>query len=261
MRWLSTDRPGALALDDRGLAYGDGLFETLRVADGRIRFLGQHLDRLAAGCDALGMTGVSRSRVQRELTAFAAWHAGADWIKLVVTRGSGARGYAPPRHTVPTAILSAGVLADLPTRWHVVISDTTLPDAGALAGVKHLNRLPQVLARMNLPQNAQEALMCNAAGDLVCGIMSNVFVVVGQQVITPDVSRAGVAGVMRRFVCDTTQVITTRVSRGALQRASEVFVTNALRGVVSLAHADGRTLPASTPVADSLRDALEAAFP
>ena len=91
--------------------------------------------------------------------------------------------------------------------------------------------------------------------------MSNVFVVIGQQVLTPDVSRAGVAGVMRRFVCDTTRVVTTRVSRGALQRASEVFVTNALRGVVSLAHADGRELPASTPVADSLRDALRAAFP
>ncbi len=117
------------------------------------------------------------------------------------------------------------------------------------------------MARSDLPSHAQEALMCNAAGDLACGIMSNVFVVIGQQVLTPDVSRAGVAGVMRRFVCDTTRVVTTRVSRGALQRASEVFVTNALRGVVSLAHADGRELPASTPVADSLRDALRAAFP
>lgn len=256
MRWLSTDRPGALALDDRGVTYGDGLFETLRLKQGRIRFLEQHLDRLEAGCAALGLTGVSRASVRHKLIAFGARHADADWIKLIVTRGAGARGYAPTPHTVPTGILSSGVLADTPERWRVVVSDTALPDAGALAGVKHLNRLPQVLASMALPRDAHEALMCNAVGDLACGIMSNVFVVVGQQVCTPDLSRAGVAGVMRRFVCDTTPVIAGRVSRGALQRASEVFVTNALRGVVSLAHADGRALPASTPVADALRDAL-----
>ncbi|MEL6449130.1 MAG: aminodeoxychorismate lyase [Pseudomonadota bacterium] len=259
MRWLSANRPGALALDDRGVAYGDGLFETLRLDNGRLRFLEQHLDRLETGCDALGMQGVTRTAVRRELTAYAMRHADADWIKLIVTRGAGARGYAPSRHAVPTGILSSGELGEMPERWRAVVSDTSLPDAGALAGVKHLNRLPQVLARMGLPREAHEGLMCNAVGDLACGIMSNVFVVVGQQILTPDLSRAGVAGVMRRFVCDSTRVITGRVSRGALHRASEVFVTNALRGVVSLAHADGRALPASTPVADALRRALEAA--
>ncbi|MEM6808607.1 MAG: aminodeoxychorismate lyase [Pseudomonadota bacterium] len=259
MRWLSADTPGALALDDRGVAYGDGLFETLRLINGQIRFLEQHLDRLEAGCNALGMTGVTRARVHRELTRFGVRQADDDWIKLIVTRGAGARGYAPPRHAVATGILSSGVLADMPERWRAVVCDTALPDAGALAGLKHLNRLPQVLARMALPRDAQEGLMRDAVGDLACGIMSNVFVVVGQQVLTPDLSRAGVAGVMRRFVCDTIRVSTARVSRGALQRASEVFVTNALRGVVSLAQADGRTLPPNTPVADALRDALKAA--
>ncbi|MEO1594466.1 MAG: aminodeoxychorismate lyase [Pseudomonadota bacterium] len=261
MRWLSADRPGTLALDDRGVAYGDGLFETLRLKNGGIRFLEQHLDRFEAGCRALGISGASRAGVRRALTSFGARHPEADWIKLIVTRGEGARGYAPPRHTTPTGILSSGALAEMPERWRAVVSDTGLPDAGVLGGVKHLNRLPQVLARMSLPRGAHEGLMCNAADDLACGIMSNVFVVVGQQMLTPDVSRAGVAGVMRRFVCETTRVITTRVSRGALLRASEVFVTNALRGVVSLEHVDGRALPASTPVADALRDALEVAHP
>ena len=256
MRWLSATRGDRLALDDRGLAYGDGLFETIAVLRGEPRLLDAHLDRLARGCTALGITGVNRLDTARRIRALAATRDDEGWIKLIVTRGSGGRGYAVPGRTEPVGVLSTGPLAPMPTQWRARLCATRLPDAGALAGIKHLNRLPQVLARMELADDEHEGLMCDAGGDVACGIMSNVFVVIGQRVLTPSLARAGVAGVMRRFVCDTVDVTKTRITTGALARAGELFVTNALRGVVSLTRVGTRELPAPTPVADALRAAL-----
>lgn len=261
MHWLTADRGDRLPLDDRGLAYGDGLFETLKSCDGQIHRLDAHLGRLQRGCAALRLANVRLPETRARLQRFAAQRRDADWIKLIVTRGSGARGYAPPAHATPTAVLSSGALSPAPDCWHARVCDTRLPDAGQLAGLKHLNRLPQVLARTELAHDEQEGLMRDTGGDIACGIMSNVFVVIGKQVRTPDLSRAGVAGVMRDAVCRATHVIPGRISRGALHRASEVFVTNALRGVVSLARVDGRTLPSATPVADALRRQLAAGAP
>jgi len=137
---------------DRGLAYGDGVFETMAVVSGAVPLLHRHLARLALGCTRLGIEAPSASLIEAELAALVA-AVDAGVAKLIVTRGKGARGYAPPRDAAPTRILSLhapplaaiGPGQGISVRWCA----TTLAINSRLAGIKHLNRLEQVLARAN----------------------------------------------------------------------------------------------------------------
>lgn len=225
---------------DRGLEFGDGLFETIAVVAGRARLLERHLARLATGCERLGIAAPSAD-CQRELEAAAA-RPGVGVLKLIVTRGAGGTGYrADP------ACPSRRWLAALPSRLRPVSHastgvrvqwcETRLAIQPLLAGLKHLNRLEQVLARRELADSGiAEGLMRDVDGRLVGGTMSNLFAVIDGQLITPSLARAGVAGVMRgaliaAFRAQGTSVVERDVDPAELASASELFLSNALIGV------------------------------
>ena len=173
---------------DRGLAYGDGLFETMRAHGGAVHWWPAHWLRLERGAQALGLALPGQGRVQQELEALLDGDGGV--VKLIVTRGAGGRGYAPPdpatphwilsRHDAPPAVPAEG----LSLRW----CDTRLAVQPALAGIKHCNRLEQVLARAEWQvlrlQDAQihEGLMCSTEGDVVSATAANLFVLHDDQV-------------------------------------------------------------------------------
>lgn len=237
------EQMGALALlTDRGLHYGDGLFETIACPGGRPRFLAEHLDRLARGCEVLSIPFRAFDELAREITQLAAERE-RSLLKVLVTRGPAtARGYAPRGDERPSRIvLRYGWPEEDPRRAAegvaVRVAAFTLAENPPLAGLKHLNRLEQVLARAELRGSADdEALLLSRSGCLVSGTMSNVFVVRGERIATPRLDRCGVAGVMRRVVMRAAAeagiaVEEARLTRRDLDESEEVFLTNARIGI------------------------------
>lgn len=230
-----------IAADDRGLLYGDGLFETLAVHSGEPQLWTRHMARLARGCVRLGIEPPSVDLLQVEARALCAGSARAV-LKIIVTRGSGGRGYRPPAPALPRRILSLHPWPDHPAHWSqqgvsVRLCDTPLGANPRLAGLKHLNRLEQVLARAEWDDpDIAEGLMLDAAGGLIEGTMSNLFLVRDGRLRTPALERCGVAGVMRARVLELAAQggIASEVSELGLtdlQGADEVFVCNSVIGI------------------------------
>jgi 4-amino-4-deoxychorismate lyase len=240
--WINGESGRRVDPSDRGLQYGDGLFETMRVRGGRIRLLGYHLERLLDGCRRMSIDPPRPPSLRRELTARAKPHADAV-LKLIVTRGPGARGYRPSGRERCTRVLSLSAppspdASRDPQR--VRICSTPVGSNPALAGLKTLNRLESVMARAEWTSaRIWEGLMRDLDGDLVCGTMSNLFVRRGSMLTTPVLDRCGIAGVMRRWVLDQAAALglhprERRLTLRHLQNASEVFMTNAVAGIVSV---------------------------
>lgn len=233
--FIGTEPVSAVPPDDRALAYGDGLFETMRAHRGTVPWWDRHWARLARGAQRLRLTLPSQARVREEAGRLLA---GADGVlKLFVSRGSGGRGYAPPADPVPTWLLSLHpvppAVAGLTLRW----CDTRLAIQPALAGIKHGNRLEQVLARSEWDDGiaADEGLMRSTGGDVVCATAANLFVLQGGQWRTPPVDRCGVAGVCRQWLLDAGDVELARLSVADVETADAVVLTNAVRGILPVA--------------------------
>jgi 4-amino-4-deoxychorismate lyase len=270
--WINGKRARQIDYRDRGLQYGDGLFETMRVDDGRIALLSHHLDRMLLGCRRLGMPAPSRQLLQREILRAALGRSDAV-VKLIVTRGIGERGYRAPEPSRPTRLV---LCDDRPARRagddgkpvRVRLCRTRLSDNATLAGLKTLNRLDSVLARNEWRDpRISEGLMLDRDGHIVCGTMSNVFIGRNGRFITPNVDRCGVAGVMRRWVLDTARrcrinVREGRVSVAQLLHADEIFLTNAVIGIWTVGAVVDRNVlnrPATSTLADVLRTHLRSA--
>ncbi len=244
--------PRALVLD-RGLHFGDGLFETIACRQGRPRFLAAHLERLALGCERLAIEFHAFDELAGEITHLAA---GAEraLLKVLVTRGPAtARGYAPRGDERPSRIvLRYGWPLEDPRHATdgvaVRIADLALGENPRLAGLKHLNRLELVLARAELRGSPfVEALLLSSSGRLISGTMSNVFLVRGDRIMTPRLDRCGVAGVMRRAVMRAAADAGLAVEEGLLGRtdldsAEEIFLTNARIGIWPVRALESRTL-------------------
>lgn len=229
-----------LAADDRGLAYGDGLFETLRVSNGRLTLEDLHFRRLQHSADRLGLA-IDVAELRREVGDVArALSEGV--VKLIVTRGSGQRGYRLPDRQQPARIVQAGPLPayiDSHQRDGVrlIRCRTTLARQPLLAGMKHLNRLEQVLARAEWSDPAiAEGLLTDTDGAIIEGTMTNVFLRIDGSWVTPDLSHSGVQGVMRDFLisqmqADNQPVSVRRVEESELASCSEWFCCNSVMGV------------------------------
>ncbi|MFO1427533.1 MAG: aminodeoxychorismate lyase [Steroidobacteraceae bacterium] len=239
--WIDGAPADRVPVADRGLQYGDGLFETIACRDGGARFLDLHLARLARGCARLGMPAPAAALLRAEIAQFAAG-GGRCIVKLIVTRGSSAvRGYAAPPDAQPRRILQRfGWPDDGGAAERGIEAEFSAVPASVnplLAGLKHLNRLDNVLARSRLQgSRCAEALMCTPDGTLVGGTMSNLFVVRGNALETPSLEAAGVAGIMRAVVLREAAALGIATSERHLRpadlaHASEIFVTNARIGL------------------------------
>jgi 4-amino-4-deoxychorismate lyase len=249
---------------DRGLAYGDGLFETMAAVDGVIGWLDYHLERLELGCRRLAIRPPDAATLRAEITEHCPPR-GRCVVKLIVTRGAGARGYGPPADIEPTRILSISSWPSYPAENYsrgirLRTLELALGENAALAGLKHLNRLEQVLAQMELRHtDAHEGLLRTTSGHVVGGTMSNVFVVRGTELATPRLARAGVAGVMRRVVLEQAGAVGLVATERDLtiadcRAADELFVTNSLLGIWPVARFDSRELAIGVHTASLMRD-------
>lgn len=242
---------GAIDPADRGLNYGDGLFETLAVKDGRARFFDWHLERLTAGASRLGIplpdVGVLGEEVAR------VWPRGRGVVRIVITRGPGPRGYRPPAVPSPARIVSGAAWPDpgsasrrqgVRLRW----CNTRLGRNPRLAGIKHLNRLEQVLARAEWDDpGIAEGLMMDDGGNVICATQANLFVAAGGSLVTPALDASGVAGIMRRafraWAAGRGDAVVERaITPAEVAAADALILTNALIGAWPVRELDGRRL-------------------
>ena len=248
--WLVNGRRGGVDPADRGLAYGDGLFETMGAVDGRVRWLDYHLERLVGGCRRLSIEPPDPELLRTEIAAQCP-RAGRFVVKLIVTRGPGERGYRPPAAAKTTRILGISDWQDYPPAHYsrgirVRVCELRIGVSPALAGLKHLCRLEQVLAQLELRRHdVEQGLLLDTSGYVVGGSSSNVFAIRGTELLTPATTRNGVAGVMRRVVLENAAhaglaARETELTLRDLQAADELFMANSLFGIWPVARLDER---------------------
>jgi 4-amino-4-deoxychorismate lyase len=235
-RWCKS-----LSARDRGIHYGDGVFETMAVQHGEPLCLDRHLARLERGCRRLAIPVPGRLGLLQEIGEMCS---GVEQgvLKVIVTRGEGGRGYTPAQGS-PTRVL-------IPYPWPVYpahywqdgivacVCHVRLGRNPWLAGIKHLNRLEQVLARRECDDaRVPEGLMLDAEGWVIEGTTSNLFIVKGGQLRTPQLSHCGVEGTIRGLVIDLVRaqdwlpVSVAGILLPEVLRADEVFLCNSIFGI------------------------------
>lgn len=242
-----------ISIADRGLQYGDGCFETIAVHQGQALLWDRHIQRLVSGCQRLG---INASVIADELSVDAKniiTSAMDGVLKIIVTRGAGERGYRSDNTQRPTRIVTFGPSPQYPKDYRcegiaMRLCDTRLSENKTLAGIKHLNRLEQVLARSEWQDQYQEGLMLNQAGQVIEGTMSNVFVQIGDEVITPMLNHCGVAGVMRSVIFDKLSDKNINCQQRQLElqtlyEADAIFICNSIIGLWPVISLDNKSFP------------------
>ena len=238
---INGQEAGCLPADDRGLQYGDGLFETIAVSDGRLVFWREHFTRLAAGAQRLGMPVPDEMLLREEAGRLIRGKA-RGVLKIILTRGSGGRGYRPPEQVSCRRIVSVHPWPEYPAGnatdgVELRICRTPLSTNPTLAGIKHLNRLEQVLARNEWrEEHIAEGLMLDTQGRVIEGTISNVFAVKDSKLITPCLRNCGVEGVIRGIILRMTDNFRIETSINDLRlndlaSMDELFICNSVIGI------------------------------
>lgn len=234
-------------ISDRGFSYGHGVFETIRTSAHRPLLWQLHIGRLKRGCSVLkinlpdNIEAILLDDISRLLE-----HSRHDHsvVKLTITAGSG-RGYAPPENPEYQRVVSLLPLIEYPESAYeygveVRTCDYRLPRNPVLAGIKHLNRLDQVLARAEWQNDAiAEGIMLDSGNIVIEGVMTNLFGCVDGKLITPNLDKAGVWGTMRDYLLSyaneqdlQTEVLT--LTEAEFRQSDELFICNSVIGVLPI---------------------------
>jgi len=252
VRIFSGDQPvAAIAHDDRGLAYGDGVFETMLVHSGEPTWWHKHWQRFERGAGVLGIPVPDPLLVRGECDRMIA---GVDRavLKIILTRGRGGRGYAPAADKQPTWIVSLHAAPPPAATQGIRVQwcETRYAIQPALAGIKHCNRLEQVLARAECTDpDIFDGLMCDTDDRVISATSANLFARVDGRWLTPAIARCGIAGVARdwllRHLDDAREA---ELSRTDVENAEAVFLCNSVRGILPVRRLGDRQWPGDEAV-------------
>ncbi|MGA7750681.1 MAG: aminodeoxychorismate lyase [Gallionella sp.] len=256
----------SISIRDRGLLYGDGVFRTLRALHGKAQHWPLHYQKLQHDCTALGIACPGMPLLFAEMDRLLMQYPDGA-VKLIVTRGPGIRGYAPPAQTTPTHIWDISPLPDYPDDRATLgikarLCQLRLSRQPRLAGIKHLNRLENVLAAAESSDaNVAEGLLMDAEGNVIEGTRSNLFLVLRGKLITPELSRCGVAGVQRdRVIAWAAQhnmpLQVRDIGLDEVLHADELFVVNSIIGMWPIRELDQRCW-SDFPIAAKIRHDLD----
>ncbi len=233
-----------IEITDRGFQYGDGLFETIKVINKRPAFVDLHLSRLQSGCRRLyiPLPDFQILIFEAETLCKQFCTDSLAVLKLIITRGSGGRGYRQPDLIQPTRILSLHPFPDYPLSYQTegIIArfcDTQLGLNPVLAGIKHLNRLEQVLARAEWCHSSiQEGIMLDVNHHVIEGTMTNLFYIKNNTLYTAELTSSGVAGIMRTIIMTLSSlkgldVVEHVFTKNELLCADEIFFSNSIIGI------------------------------
>lgn len=239
---VNSNSGAGVPFSDRALQYGDGVFSTVRIADGQAQLWPLHQARLQAGLQRLAIHFEEWPILESQVHECCR-KADQGVLKVWISRGVGGRGYAPPVPCRANWALSLHALPDHYARWRhqgVVLgtSPIRLAKQPLLAGIKHLNRLEQVLVKQDLAAREwDDALVCDTDGMVVESSAANLFWHSQGHWFTPDLRHAGIAGVMRQYVLQQfsdakQQVEVVRITADGLRHADSLFMCNSLMGIV-----------------------------
>ncbi|MEY0452384.1 aminodeoxychorismate lyase [Proteus terrae] len=243
MYWVNGQQQQNVDASDRAVQFGDGCFTTLAVELGDPVLLSAHINRLKQGCNALFLPHPNWSELEKQIIDVASLAQTKSVIKIIISRGYGGRGYSSNGFITPTVIIS---LSSYPTHYlrqqnegvSLGISPVTLGQNPLLAGIKHLNRLEQVLIKYHLEKTEfDDALVCDNEGYLVEANAANLFWRKGDSLFTPNLINSGVNGIMRQSIFQLAQknhwkIDIVREKPETLYQANEIWLTNALMPVI-----------------------------
>lgn len=243
--WYRAGAQVAAPINHRAAQFGDGLFETMRCdLHGQLPLWCWHRQRLQRGLVALDFPISTLSDIDQSLSHYLKQSAPCQGIKLLLSRGEGGRGYGYDSTMQPLLMLQSFTLpAPSLSPLVITISDVTLAYQPLLAGIKHLNRLEQVLARGRLQKPWDDCLLLDADGHVVESSAGNVFACFDGQWLTPDLSRCGVEGIARRWLLEQSKAQVTDIAAADLSQAEGLLICNAVRGVQWVSRLDEYSLP------------------
>lgn len=259
-----SEAQAVIPVNDRGFMYGDGLFETVRVAQGRMFRLAQHLERMMRGADFLK---IKPPFTPKELQRFAEQLIETNQmteaiLRVTLTRGPGERGYTPNAEGKPTVVMTLHGAPPLesPVQWSLVTSSFRVLAADPLSSFKTLNKLTHVMARAQaVAQGADEALLINTNGEVAETASGNLFWVYEDKIYTTPTGRGILPGVTRAVVleiCQALGLLTNKrvIKPEALRNSEGIFITQSTFGIVPVAMLDGE-LVAPSPLVDQIFNA------
>ncbi len=245
--WVDGQEQNLLEVLDRAVQYGDGFFTTMLSAEGQLYNWSAHWRRLSESASRLGFPEMEEQSVLQQLAQALTGNERPVVVKVIVSRGLGGIGYQPPVEAKPRIIIQVSPhplykkTADM-TEMHPAMAVTLCKSVCAinpqLAGIKHLNRLENVLARAELiGTEFAEGIMLNARQQVISATQSNVFLIKGQQLVTPKLIDSGVEGTTRyqlRFLVESLGLewIEREVALEEIRDADELFLSNAVRGIM-----------------------------
>jgi len=241
--WLNGRTATSVSVYDRGLMYGQSLFETIAVVNYQPKLLEQHLRRLQHGAEALGIP-CNLPLLEQEINNVCRTDSKfpeSAVLRLSLTMGEGGRGYSNPKEVQSNRIITLYNYPVYPDEYWVTginlgLSEVRLAQQPLLAGFKHSNRLEQTIARAKWHEGWQEAILLDTDSQVIEGTQSNLFIVSNNKLRTPDLKKAGVAGVMRDFILQQTLALGVDCEVQSLtikdiETADEVFMTNSVIGL------------------------------
>jgi len=229
---------------DRGLHYGDGIFETIACEDTRAVFMDQHLQRMEESAGILNMAFPGRQWLEDDIGCLLTSNHGKCVIKLILTRGSGKRGYRYEDNQPGTRVSMRSAWPEHVDRWqrHGISAgfcETPVSLNPLLSGIKSLNRLENVMASSELGKSVDEGLMSDLDGNVIEGAMSNLFAVIEGSLVTPDLSRGGINGIIREQVIDIARnnhikLDIRNIGKEELLVSNEIFICNSVIGICTV---------------------------
>ena len=237
-----------ISITDRAFSYGDGVFTTAKIVEGEIEFLTHHLNRLVDSCSVLNIQFVEFDKLKSDIR-FIAKNYSLAVLKVVITAGQGGRGYSRAGVKSANVIISVHEFPTLYKSWYqhgitLGVSNNQLGINPMLKGIKHLNRLEQVILRAELDRSVEDDLVAvNIKDQIVETCCANIFWVNQQRLVTPSIIDSGVKGIMRQNILSTlTNVEIVEESISTLSQATAIFICNCVMGIVPVREFQGRKL-------------------
>ncbi|WP_163931139.1 aminodeoxychorismate lyase [Paraferrimonas sp. SM1919] len=233
----------SISPSDRAFNYGDGCFTTIAVLNQQPLLIDKHIARLQRAVQVLSLRIDSWQHITGEINSKAA-QVRQGFIKLVISRGIGGRGYQFDAAQQPVVIISAGEFPSHYPNWRrqgiaLGVHHLAMGQQPLFAGIKHLNRLEQVMLRHHYQGNEVDYVCFDQDDNIICASAANLFFMKGQQVHTPKISNAGITGVMRQHMIEFLMakgidVQVRDINMDELSLFDNAWMTNSLMGAVSV---------------------------
>ena len=259
---------------DRGFAYGDGVFRTMKMVDGLPENWPLHYQKLVADCAAINIVCPSAELLMSDLQQlFSPIGLPEDLLaiaKIIITRGEGSRGYTPPAITAPMRVVTKSAMPQyseirFSEGVSLTVCETRLASQAKLAGIKHLNRLENVLARMewtdaHMTNGIADGIMLDSADHVIECTSANIFARFGDTLMTPSLHQCGVAGITRQRIIDLAYTLSLKakievIDLPTLLSADEVIICNSLYSAWQVKSIQEKTIKTGT-LAANIRAAL-----